>query len=195
MATKNQYAENSKKKSILQNLTSGNVKLKAKDAAVNTLQDLVLGMVVGGAVGSAIGRPSLLTGILVTGIGHYAQSRVISSIGFGIMASGFQKKSDLSGLDGVKERLNSFKDDLKHRLYLDKLLKGKKKGEATSGVGDVQYFLYPDNQTTGTGELDMSALDRIERQINQSGEGYAQVQGILPADSYMGELDPMARNY
>ena len=46
-----------------------------------------------------------------------------------------------------------------------------KKAAATNGIGEVQYFTYPNNELNG----DLAALDFIENQITES--GMQQMQG------------------
>jgi hypothetical protein len=104
-------------------------------------------------------------------------------------AGGFQKSttvSGLEGLDGVKERLQAFKQSMSDRFYLDKIMK-KKVAAATNGIGELQYFTYPDTM----GEL--AALNDIERQIEESAiqfNGQLRGEDELLGDEYeIGEVD------
>jgi hypothetical protein len=98
-----------------------------------------------------------------------------------------------SGLNGIKERLLTLKDDMKRRIFLDKVLKAKKPAdESTNGVGDVQYFVHPDGESVGA--LDMSALDTIQKQIQDSGEKYSQVNG-LNGEEEMGLVETSEKLY
>ena len=110
----------------------------------------------------------------MTGVGHFAKSRIASVLGLGMMASGTYQSmagmngKSVSGLDGIKDRLLSLKDDMKRRVFLDKVLKAKPKkaaDEGTNGVGEVQYFMHPGSEEVGA--LDMSALDNIQKQIQE----------------------------
>jgi hypothetical protein len=65
-------------------------------------------------------------------------------------------------MEGVKERVIAFKTSFADRLYLDKIL--KKKSAGANGIGDLQYFTYPDSMNGS-----LAALDDIEDQIAQSG--------------------------
>lgn len=157
----------------------------AKNSAIESVKDLVVGVVGGGLAGAAIGKPSLLVGLGTSLIGHYMGSSMATSFGLGMMASGGYQigqgavhGTSVSGLDGMKERMKSFGQNIKHRLYIDKIIKPKEKEaenkeESTNGVGSVQYFKYPQKETQ---EIDMSGLDEIENAIARSGEEYQQKQ-------------------
>ena len=68
----------------------------------------------------------------------------------------------------------SFKDSIASKLFLDKIIK-KKTEETTNGIGEVQYYEYPNENK----ELDFSALDRLHNQVVQSGIDYKKsMQGI-----------------
>jgi hypothetical protein len=176
---KTRYVKKAKRKNFMQGFgselsTRGNV----KNTMLETGKGILVGVLGGGLLGAAIGKPSLLVGILTTGVGHYSGSKLTQLLGVGMMASnGFQKATGVSGiegLDGVKERLQAFKESFSEKLYLDKL---KKKGlsAGTSGFGDLQYFSYPNN--------DLAALDAIEDQLTDSA---AQFQGELPQAEFEG---------
>ena len=211
--SKNSYEQEAQKKSLLGAITQDlETKGDMKNSAIETLKDVVIGVVAGGVAGSAIGRASLI-GAAVTGLGHYYKSRLASVFGVGMMAAnGFQQsgeqmkgtpKEGLEGvLEGAKERVMNFKDTFQQKLYLDKVLKSKQteeKKEGTNGVGEVQYFTYPENKELGestTKELDLTALDRIEKQVAESGAEFQkkQMTGPFPAEE-MGELDFNEKNY
>ena len=178
---KKQYARNAKRKNFMQGFNSqldtrGNV----KNTALETGKDILVGVLGGGLIGAAIGKPSLIVGIVTTGVGHYSGNKLTQLLGLGIMAAnGFQKNttiSGLEGLDGVKERIQAYKNSFSEKLYLDKL-KRKTSAGATSGFGDLQYFSYPNN--------DLAALDAIEDQLTDSA---MQFQGEMP-ELEMGDLD------
>lgn len=182
---KSRYAKKAKRKNFMQGFGSElQTKGDLKNTALETGKGILIGVLGGGLIGAAIGRPSLLVGILTTGVGHYSGNKLTQLLGVGMMASsGFQKATGVSGveglegLDGVKERLQAFKESFSEKLYLDKL---KKKGIAagTSGFGELQYFSYP-NQ-------DLAALDVIESQLTDSA---AQFQGSLPDADFSGADD------
>lgn len=183
---KNRYHKKAKMKGFLNGFAAvSNTKGKLKDSALETGKDLLVGVIGGGVIGAIIGKPSLLVGILTTGAGHYTHSRLIQLLGLGMMASnGFQTKtavSGLEGLEGVKERLEAYKETFKEKFYLDKIIKKKE----VAGFGEVQYFNYPESMG------DLAALNDIERQLEQSA---LQFQGTTSMgetnDTYeVGELE------
>jgi hypothetical protein len=180
---KNRYHKQAKRKHFLSGI---NEELPTKGNAKNTILEtgkvILVGVLGGGLVGAAIGKPSLLVGIVTTGVGHYAGSKLVQLLGVGMMASsGFQKTNTVSGLDGmegIKERLKAFKGSISERLYLDKVLK---KAGITNGLGDLQIFNYPDNSMNGN----LAALNDIEEQIADSAR---QFQGqLIGEDELLGE--------
>lgn len=205
---KGTYAKKSRKKGVLSGITETlETKGDLKNTAIETLKDLIAGVLAGGIAGAAIGRSSLVVGAVVTGIGHYTKSRLASIFGVGMMASnGFQKTGEeVSGtgktgiLNGVKERLTTYKESFLQKLFLDKILKKTEKtesGDGTSGVGEVRYFVYPGEKGK---ELDMSELERIEKAIAESGEQFSQEQqnddGLHGASDEDITLDPGEKNY
>ncbi len=161
----------------------------AKNTAIETVKDLAIGVVGGGLAGAAIGKPSFLVGLGVTGLGHYTGNHLATLFGVGLMAAnGFQSKS-VSGVDGlsmdaVKERVTAYSNNLKEKLYLDKVpFLNKNKEEATSGIGDLQFFQHP-NSIGAYHELnnELAALDQIERQIEMSGLEHMEMTGIGMGD-------------
>lgn len=208
MSRKNQYAKRSSKRSLLGAITeTQETKGDVKGSLIETGKDLVIGVIGGGFVGALIGRTSLVVGAAVTGIGHYTKNRLATVFGFGMMAAnGFQPKKDgVSGtenpdmLEGAKERAIAFKDSFSEKLFLDKILKKKGAiGSSTSGIGDVQYFTYPEEQSQlGANDMDLSVLDQLEQQVAQSAATFRQQQmkGILPSDESMGDLMDDDRNF
>ena len=183
---KTQYAKKAKRQSFMQSFGS-DIKTKGsvKNTAIATGKDILICVLGGGLIGAAIGRPSLAVGMAATGLGHYSGNKLTQLLGIGMMAAnGFQRNttvSGLEGLDGVKERVQAFKESMSERLYLDKLKRGSSAG-TTSGFGDLQYFSYPNN--------DLAALDAIEDQLSDSA---MQFQGQLPQAEYdmgdIGDLD------
>lgn len=180
---KNRYQKKAKKKGFLSGQTERlNTKGNIKNSSLETGKDILIGVIGGGLVGAAIGKPSLIVGIATTGIGHYTGNKLIQILGLGMMAGGTLKSgtvSGLEGLEGVKERLQAFKASLSDKFFLDKL----KKKVGTSGIGELQYFTYPDSSM---GEL--AALNDIERQIEESA---IQFQGgsINDDDIQIGVID------
>jgi hypothetical protein len=183
MSKKKGKKQNNAKKAQALSLTKElPTKGDAKNSAIESVKDLIIGVIGGGAAGAAIGKPSLLVGLGTSLIGHYMGSSMATSFGLGMMASGGYQIAGLSGtqpegLEGAKERIKAFGSNLKQRLYVDKFIKPKEiapaKEESTNGMGNVQYFNYPSQTTEG---LDMNALDNLEREIAKSGEQFQQKQ-------------------
>lgn len=193
MSKKKSKKSSYKKHSQVLSLTSElDTKGSAKNSAIETLKDLTIGVVGGGLAGAAIGKPSLLVGLGASLIGHYAGVPMATSFGLGMMASGgYQIGSGavngLSGMNGVKERVKSFSENFKQRLYLDKIIKPKKQEEeSTNGMGNVQYFKYPQSENK---ELDMGSLDNIEQEIARLGEQYERKQMSGTYDDMAGMND------
>jgi hypothetical protein len=92
---KNRYEHNALKAKFAHSMQHGlDTEHNIKNTAIETGKDLLIGVVGGGLVGAAIGKPSLITGIAVTGIGHFLGHRWLSLFGVGVMAAnGFQSKS------------------------------------------------------------------------------------------------------
>lgn len=208
-AKRNAYEKQTKKKGFLSGITDDlSTKGDMKNSAIETVKDLLVGVLGGGVVGAAIGKTSLLVGAAVTGIGHFTKSRLTSIFGIGMMASnGFQgTDKSVSGTDenkpfveGVKERILNFKDSMKQKLFVDKLLKPKDEASATTnGMGEVKYFVYPNGEEV-TPQLNlgsMNDLERIERQIAESGAQFVnkQIQGTEGVDG-LEAIDPTERNF
>ncbi len=195
---KNSYQKAALKKS-LNGAGDGSTGGKVKDAATELGKDIVVGVIGGGVAGAALGRLSFLVGAAVSGVGHFAKSRIASALGLGMMASGtYQAVSGMNGkptegLDGVKERLLALKDDMKKRIFLDKVLKAKEpktEENATNGLGQVQYFMYP-NSEESMGELDMSVLDDIHKAIQNNAT--KDVNGLNGEE--MGIVEPSEKIY
>jgi hypothetical protein len=195
---KSRKAKKTARKNFMQGFGSElQTKGDLKNTALETGKGILVGVLGGGLIGAAIGRPSLLVGIITTGVGHYSGNKLTQLLGVGLMASsGFQKATGVSGveglegLDGVKERLQAFKESFSEKLYLDKLKKKGITASTTSGFGELQYFSYP-NQ-------DLAALDAIESQLTDSA---MQFQGSLPdtefsgAEEEFGDIDLAEQNF
>ncbi len=189
---KNRYKQVARKKHFLSGLNEGlYTKGNAKNTLLETGKDILIGVLGGGLIGAIIGKPSLPVGIITTGVGHFSGNKLVQILGIGIMsAGGFQKSgtvSGMEGLDGVKERLQAYKESLKEKFFLDKILK---KNSLAGGIGDLQYFSYPDNSLNGG----LAALDDIEQQIAESA---LQFRGQMPGDDefQVGILEPDDRLY
>jgi hypothetical protein len=179
---KNKHAKNAKKAGVLALIHKQETKGDAKNSAIETVKDLVIGVVGGGLAGAAFGKPSLLLGLGTSLMGHYLGSSATTSFGMGMMASGgYQITSNavsgtkgLGTIEAAKERIKTFGQNLKQRFYLDKIIKKKtaEKESGTNGLGNVQHFKYPSEEK----ELDLGALDNIEDQIALEAEKMQQRQ-------------------
>ncbi len=195
---KARYTKKAKRQNFMQGFGSElQTKGDFKNSALETGKGILVGVLGGGLIGAAIGKPSLLIGIVTTGVGHYSGNKLTQLLGLGMMAAnGFQKAATISGveglegLDGVKERMQAFKESFSEKLYLDKLKKGGLAAGTTAGFGDLQYFSYPNG--------DLAALDAIEDQLTDSA---AQFQGSLPdtefsgAEDEFGDIDMSEQNF
>ncbi len=167
---KNTYVKKARKKGILEQMNEGlDTKGDFKNTMLETGKVLLIGVVGGGLIGAIIGKPSFLAGLATSGIGHYTGNRVLSLMGVGMMASnGFGSKgvNGFDGLDGIKERVMAFKEDLMDKTYLNKLRKVAGGGATTEPktVGELQYFNYA-NDVGGHS----AALASIEDQLLESG--------------------------
>ncbi len=189
---KNSYQKKATKKGFMSGLNEGlPTKGNVKNSVMETGMTLLVAVLGGGFIGAAIGRPSLLAGIATTGAGHYTQNRLLQLLGVGMMASnGFQKGNavnGLEGLDGVKERLQAYRETFSQKLYLDKLMKKKAAADGViTGIEDLQYFTYPDTSMNGS----LAALDDIEGQIAESARQFqGRIANTGNYDFDMGELE------
>src|SRR5215212_5300987 len=92
---KNRYQKKAKKKHFLSGINGGlSTKGNAKNTMLETGKDILIGVLGGGLIGAAIGKPSLLIGIVTTGAGHYTGNKLVQVLGIGMMAGGgFQKST------------------------------------------------------------------------------------------------------
>ena len=188
MSKDNRFQKKAVQNSIVQHIKDG---LPTKHNLKNTLfesgKDLVIGVLGGGLVGAAIGKPSLLIGLGVTGIGHFTDHHLMSLFGMGIMASnGFQTPavSGLSGMDGVKERMAEYKENFAQKLYIHHLIPKK----AVNGMGELQYFNYAndiDEHRNGLSE----ELNAFERKGEQDAMNYAKSTGMAMNETDMDDED------
>ncbi len=193
----NKFAKNAKKQELMHSVIHGlDTKGSIKNSGLETLRDVLVGVVGGGLIGAAIGKPSLFIGFGVTGAGHYIGNRSLSLLGIGMMAAnGFQQSKSVQGLEGmdmqsIKDRMNAYKENFMEKTYLDRFMhkgaateesNGKKaakqelpaKGTA-SGFGELQFFNYP-NDVSGN---EFDALEQIHNRIQQSGMAHMEQNGI-----------------
>jgi hypothetical protein len=177
MAAKKNSYEKKAERSDFAALTEGvPAKGSIKNTLIETGKDLVIGVIGGGVLGAVIGKPSLVAGAGVTGLGHFMGNRLISLVGIGMMAAnGFQTKAvsgiEEDGMQGIKDRVMAFKDTFSEKLYIDKFLKKKTDTTTTAGFGELQYFNYA-SEVAG-----LAALNNVEEQIENSAMSRLQMNG------------------
>lgn len=140
---------------------------------------ILLAAIAAGGAGAALGKHSLIAGIPLTLVGIHKKNKYIIAAGLGMtMSNGFQgsgssmhgtEDTNVEGFDiaqitqNAKDRVSNFFSNFKDKLYLV-----KSADAGVSGLGEtdeqVSYFVNP---YQGTGELDTSALDRVQEQIAQ----------------------------
>ncbi len=151
--------------------------------------DLLVGAALGGLTGAALGRWSLLAGAALNFAGNYWEQHAVSSFGVGMMASGFQAKAptpatngvdgtddDLFGLADAKDRALAYSKGFAQKMFLDKFIPSLKPLAGVNGLGDVQYFVYPNENPVGA--IDTSALDKLEAQVANSAIQYSGKQQV-----------------
>jgi hypothetical protein len=187
----NRYAKKAHDDSFVHHLSNTlETKGDVKNTAIETVKDVAVGVIGGGLIGAAIGKPSLLVGLGLTGMGHYTGNHLATMFGIGMMAANGIPGKSVSGVDGlsvdaVKERMTAYGHNLKERLYLDKVpfLNKGKEAETTNGMDGLQFFNHQ-NDMNASRELnnELSALDHIERQIESSGMAHMQMTGMNVGD-------------
>lgn len=168
-----------KKQKWLSNAFNGEMKTDGdiKNTAIKTTVETVLSVLVGGAIGSSVGRPSFLLGLGATATGHYMGIKWLAPIGIGMMASsnpmGIDKPVSGFDIEGVKDRLVSFKDSLLHRTYLDKVFK-KANGSANRTIEAPS-----EEEVNGIGDLGFHrrALRDVENQLVRSAMDFKRSRG------------------
>ncbi len=205
MAKKNSYHKKAIKKQMLDGISAEQAKGDLKKSGLQTGRDILIGAIGGGLAGAAIGRSSFLVGIAVTGIGHYMGSNGAASFGVGLMASGGYQAvagavngTEQEGFEGVKERISAFTDEFKKKLFIDKLIHpaakkedaktGTENEQGTNGMGDVQYFTYPNSgkELEGAEDIDLSALDKLEQRVAASAKKYEAAKAAANQESMSG---------
>ncbi len=180
---KNKFAQKAKQAGFIDFHQRLQTKDNIKNSALETGKDLLIGVIGGGVAGAAIGKPSLLVGIGLTGAGHFTDNHLLKLFGIGLMAAnGFQRSKSVNGLEGLDKqailnRIQAYKDNFSEKLFIDKLT-GKRSAntESANGIGELQFFNYPNDVNGAYDEL--AALEDLEQQIAQSGIDQMQVSGM-----------------
>ncbi len=177
---KRKRVEDPEKESWLRQLNQeNNTKGDLQASGFETLKMLILSTLGGGLIGAMIGKPSFIAGLGTAGLGQFTGNRILTLLGMGMMsANSFAKSngvSGLEGLDGVKERVMAFKEDLMDKTYVNKLLKkagGASSSAAARTVGELQYFNYASEMNGHS-----AALASIENQLLESGMNFHNASG------------------
>lgn len=206
MKKKNSYEKKAQKKQLLDGVAAEHAKGDIKRSALETGRDILVGAIGGGLAGAVLGRSSFLVGIAVTGVGHYMGSNGAAAFGVGMMASGGYQAvagamngTEKEGFEGVKERMAAFKEEFKRKLFLDKIIKSKKEEkteEGTNGMGEVQYFTYPNGKELEGASDHLNVLDRIEKQVEESAKKFEAKQSVSGGlQGEMGMMDVSDQNF
>lgn len=163
------------------------------------VRDAVIGGFIGSHAGAAVGKFSLLLGVVVTGAGHYFGSSAISGFGIGMMGangykfdasgqnrqtqpvSGFNAKAELGN---AKIRMGNFWDQFKEKFPLSIVFKGKTAttetgGEALSGP---------------SAEEALRAWEAQDAMLMDKAMDFQQSQS-LPAASYQEDMSGFEEEY
>jgi hypothetical protein len=136
---------------------------------------MLLVAIMAGGAGAALGKHSLLLGVPTTLVGIHRKNKFLIAAGLGFtLSNGFQKPGQTQSVQGVdgfdfkqiaanaKDRVGTFFQNFKEKLYLP----NAPQSSSTEGLaGDEEQVSYFVNPYSKSGELDMSALDRVQEQI------------------------------
>jgi hypothetical protein len=142
METSNFYEERSRKQKLQSILdetnknkkqqTSENKTGQAMDVLKNTGMDALISVLGGGLGAAALGRMSFVAGLALTSFGHYKKNDHLRVLGIGLMTSssmalaqGVKQDPNASASERMLERVKAFGQELKHKLFLDKLKEQK----------------------------------------------------------------------
>ena len=190
---KKKRKNNTAKKGVLSKYKSKNTKGNIANTGLKTLVDLLLGSTVGAGIGAGAGQAAIPIGILLIAGSHYLDEdtgvlRVAGSatIAYGIGKAITNKQiadaNQINGLAGesskAKTRLNLFKDEVFTAFYIDKIYKPKEKEEVEFSV-------------EGIGEIDLSALDVFEDDLERQAIDFEMVQDDLEGleEGYSDEIE------
>lgn len=203
--SENTYEKNARKKSVMEKLRefdsianqSHATKGQWLASAGELAKDLLIGVGAGALLAKITSPASFYVGLPITYAGYMLGSRSLTSLGLGTMSYGVVSSLGMGAVGGkttMKEKFHELGQEFKQRLLLDKMLKSKKADTSTppatttpvSGTEKVRYFMYPDQgQVSGPGDLDMSALERLNAQVEQSARAY-KAQNPEPRQSVSG---------
>ena len=182
-----------------------------KDSLTETGKKLgsgVLGMI----VGSAVGRPSLVIGIVTLFGAAWYKYDWLSAAGVGMVASnGFGDKSaeqEIQGMDGLQQEIAGAKNRafsslkaLGKKAYLDKLSPSLAEKMALGELAAVERpMVFVGSEMVDRGSFDTSEVDAIIRQLEQgnpekvtgmNGQGFGSPD-INELQGYLGNTDVTA---
>jgi hypothetical protein len=136
METTNYYADKSnrqflngkKKFSKAKTEIAADKNEKWKETAKDVGKDLLVGVLGGGLAAATIGRPAFFVGLALSTYGHHTENKSLSALGLGMMASGTMTAlNSNSKIPELPERLKLFQEELKRKLFLDKIFVADKK--------------------------------------------------------------------
>lgn len=147
---------------------------KFKSTAEGLGRDLLIGVIGGGLAGAVLGKYSFLLGLGVAGFGHYSESKAMTALGLGMMASGTfhaltgkDQDSKKPLMEKVSERVEAFKTDLKRKLWVDKFYEDKaskdKVNTTTDNVSGIQSETTSKTETNASNNIYVSDLTREEQ--------------------------------
>lgn len=135
METPNYYEERAKKTLSSTPESENNKQGSGKneimmDVIKNVAIDAGISVAGGGLGSAALGQYSFLVGVALTAYAHYEKSDKLRTLGIGLMASSSMThcaKQDpkASMTENMLERLKAFGEELKRKLFLDKLIQTK----------------------------------------------------------------------
>ncbi len=167
---------------------------------------LVTGLA-GGFTGAAIGRWSVLGGILATGTGEVIGSPELTSFGVGMMASNLvpseesvsgPEEEKKSAVAKAKDRAKAYGKGILKKFWLDKLIKKEedstqKKTEAPSTttpeekpMGEVTYYTHPQSEAD---QMDLSELEKYEDKLKESAEEFEKKQESVSEPQMKGTVE------
>lgn len=162
------------------------VKSEQKSKLINTAEgigrDVLIGVLGGGLASAILGKYSFIGGLVVAGYGHYSENKVLTALGLGMMASGTfmaltgKKQDQKKPLpDRIKERLEIFKEELKQKVFLDKILAEKvvdeKKQEKKAETPGVKNDKEEEDELTGLEKyLSKSEIEQIKKEAEKEVE-------------------------
>jgi hypothetical protein len=154
-------------------------KSKLKSTAEGMGLDILVGVLGGGVASALLGKYSFLVGLGVSGIGHFSENKTLTALGLGMMASGTftaltsKQQDEKKPLpDRIKERLEAFQDELKRKVFLDKISLGNNSESKKEAVADITK-----KETTATTALkeDVSGIKK-QSSVNLEGIPLADIE-------------------